>query len=155
MVKNHNPQSITGWGMLRKIRFQGACQTPFPISSSSSGPQTADLRQYHTPLTGILIPKFKGKHSYIKTQGFHQSVFVYLCACLSLISSTNSPAWILKDFITCKYANIPPPSSNYFRPPLSLWKHSARIKGLPPLFLDCLEQGFKLCIVMRENQQVS
>lgn len=51
---------------------------------------------YATLLTcnTVLVASLKGKHRclYNKDSVFHHRVFVYLYACLSLISSTNSPA---------------------------------------------------------------
>ena len=67
-----------------------------------------------------------------------------LCICVHawvLFQAQTAQLELLKNFIICEYANIPPSLLQLPPPTFESWKAFCQIEEPLPLFLDCLEEG--------------
>lgn len=110
-----------GRGTLRKNSLWSTSQTPYPIIAAfplilKADPHYGTLYVHVIgTCNSVLIASFTSKHSCLYNKVFRHRVFVYLCACLSLISSTNCPAWIVKKLYhlqICKHTPLCLPTTS-------------------------------------------
>lgn len=126
-----------GRGTLRKSSLWGTSQTPYPIIAAFPDSQSwPSLWNTLCTCNTVLIASFTSKHSCLYNKVFHHIVFVYLCACLSLISSTNRPAWILKTLSFANMQTYPPlPTTTTYSQQLLLpttYSHSWDLESILP-----------------------